>query len=158
MTINDRVKFIGPEYVYSESPKIGDVGVVTECNKTYCQPHRQKKTELVTVLFDGNARPTVLDIDRLEQEFDLVTTRGKMKIAAKDQADAIRIAVIDGHKIFGKVVVNINGVETVVIGKTNCYYESNGVPNVVVDYEHKGINYRGSFEITNFTPYVRPEE
>lgn len=68
MKASDRVRFKGPEYIHAAGPFIGQLGTVTERNGYYAQRVGHEKEELITVHFDGDEKPTVLAINRIELE------------------------------------------------------------------------------------------
>jgi len=65
MNVGDRVKFIGPEYRFTNHPLIGQFGVITEMAGHRSQRVGEEPKELVTVKFDGDDKPTVLDLNRI---------------------------------------------------------------------------------------------
>ena len=65
--VGDRVHFVGPAYGFlAEGPCIGQVGTVTERTGHWVQPAGKVRHELITVAFDGDRKPSVVDLTRVE--------------------------------------------------------------------------------------------
>lgn len=61
----DSVVFTGPEYKRAGGPIIGTRGIVIERNGNYVQPVGEERQELVTVLFDGDTKASVVGLNRI---------------------------------------------------------------------------------------------
>lgn len=66
MNVDDRVRFKGPVYKYTTGLYIGKLGTVKERAGHHSQKMGEERVELITVHFDGDDKPTVLDINRIE--------------------------------------------------------------------------------------------
>lgn len=65
--VGDRVRFVGPVYGFpAEGPCIGQVGTVTEQTGYWVQPAGKARYELIAVAFDGDRKPSVVDLTRVE--------------------------------------------------------------------------------------------
>ena len=67
MEVGDRVRFIGPMYETLVTPQIGQMGTVREMKGYQARIFGKDPVELVTVFFDDDFLPTVLDRNRLER-------------------------------------------------------------------------------------------
>lgn len=69
LKVGDRVKFTGPAYEPDgNGPKIGQVGEVIRRDGYKSQKVGEQAVELITVVFDGDPRPSNIGINRLNTE------------------------------------------------------------------------------------------
>jgi hypothetical protein len=68
MQVGDKVVFVGPEYIWSPQPIIGDRGIITHREGVFSQAGENHSTELVVVKFHNHDKPTVVGIHRLKED------------------------------------------------------------------------------------------